>query len=86
MFPKWFTQKYSNIDKNMRINQNRFVTAFDFHSTLFDIAHFEKKMRNTQNKRGISLFKPIPKNRNCHEFHVVYGCSCRMKDKSLNIP
>lgn len=42
MFPKWFSKLYPSIDKNLKINQNRFMTGYDFHATLFDIVYFGK--------------------------------------------
>lgn len=40
MMPKWFTDKYPKIKKNLETNQNRFVTGYDIYNYLQHIIRF----------------------------------------------
>lgn len=42
ILPKKFSKEHPDIYKNMRINQNRFSTHYEFHQTLKDIIQLNK--------------------------------------------
>lgn len=77
--PPWFRHRFPKSERNLRINQNRLVTAFDLHETLKQLLDFgiEDGGKGTLDKRGISLFKEVPANRTCEDAEIKpHFCSC----------
>ena len=78
VFPDWFHKKYPKLAENLRTNSRRLTTPFDIYETLKDILHFDGVNRKAKvTSRGISLFREIPKERNC--FHAAiqpHWCLC----------
>jgi hypothetical protein len=64
-FPEWFRSKYREAFHNFRLNADRLTCPFDLHPTFLDILDFTGAGIGNITKRGISLFKEIPKSRNC---------------------
>ncbi|GFN96988.1 Duf229 domain containing protein, partial [Plakobranchus ocellatus] len=64
-FPPWFEQKYPDLMRNFRMNVHRLTTPMDIHETLRDVIKFDGAGMGDLRKRGISLFKEIPAEREC---------------------
>uniref|UniRef100_A0A2C9K0A0 Uncharacterized protein n=1 Tax=Biomphalaria glabrata TaxID=6526 RepID=A0A2C9K0A0_BIOGL len=76
-FPEWFHQKYPNIVENVKNNSKKLVTPFDVHETLHEILNFTGTEKANISKRGVSLFKLIPDERNCDWAHIdPHWCAC----------
>ncbi|ESO91374.1 hypothetical protein LOTGIDRAFT_105659 [Lottia gigantea] len=76
-FPPWFEKKYPDAMKAFKINTHRLATPFDIHETLKDLLNFTGTGKGDLSKRGISLFKEIPKERTCQHAAVeVHWCAC----------
>lgn len=73
--PKSFSQSYPSIYNNMRINQNRFSTHFEFHEALNDIISLNQGSYGKNRK--YSLFREIPKSYSCDKAKVDFYCACR---------
>ncbi|CAE1232673.1 unnamed protein product [Acanthosepion pharaonis] len=78
LFPKWFIQRYPEIDKVLKINSYRLTTPFDIYETLVDILYFDGKVQKATIKdRGISLFHEIPEERSCNDASILpHWCTC----------
>ena len=68
----------------MKIQRNKalLTTPYDFHETLLDILQLGDTKYNdsTQNKKGLSIFRNIPRNRTCTAAGVPSDlCPCRDK-------
>ncbi|XP_061164276.1 uncharacterized protein LOC133173301 [Saccostrea echinata] len=76
--PKWFSDKYKKIDKNLRNNANKLTTVYDIHETLRDILNFNGRVEEHSSiLRGESLFSDVSKTRNCTDVGVPESlCSC----------
>lgn len=75
-FPKQFGIFNPGSMQNIFVNTQRYISNFDVHETLFDIIQGQFGVERT-NKRGISLFKPIPLDRSCVDNNVVHNfCLC----------
>lgn len=63
--PEWYRLKYQGAYNNLRRNARRLTTPFDLHETLMDLSHpFQMTasyLEGVDNRRGISLFRAIPK-------------------------
>ena len=76
-FPPWFKTKYPQLYKNFNTNTQRLVTPFDIHETFEDIIKFSGTKVADVNRRGISLFREIPKSRSCaHAGVEPHWCAC----------
>ncbi|CAH1258493.1 Hypp2015 [Branchiostoma lanceolatum] len=74
--PKWIKQKHPEIAENLRKNQERLTTAFDFHKMLQHILDYPGDPSNFQG-HGISLFREIPLNRTCEDAKIAdHWCTC----------
>ncbi len=84
-FPKWFSEKYPRLMKNLRVNANRLATPFDLHATFKDLLDMKLTQKVVKVKdRGISLLKEIPINRTCASAGIdMHWCTC-MKWKEIN--
>ncbi|CAL4105083.1 unnamed protein product, partial [Meganyctiphanes norvegica] len=77
ILPESFKEKYKTAYYSLLENQKRLTTHFDIHKSLVDILD-----KNYQNEtylaepvvkdREMSLFKPIPKTRNCKDSQIEY--------------
>lgn len=77
--PPWFRDRFPKSERNLRINRNRLVTAFDLHETLKQLLDFGDVDggEGSLKKRGISLFKEIPATRTCQHADIKpHFCSC----------
>ncbi|RUS83208.1 hypothetical protein EGW08_009019, partial [Elysia chlorotica] len=76
-FPPWFGQKYPHLLRNFRTNAHRLSTPMDLHETLHDVIRFDGMGVGDITKRGISLFKEIPAERECKHADVGnHWCAC----------
>ena len=76
-FPEWFRSKYREAFQNFRLNADRLTCPFDLHPTFLDILDFTGAGIGNITKRGISLFKEIPKSRNCVSAGIeTHWCAC----------
>ncbi|XP_001357270.4 uncharacterized protein [Drosophila pseudoobscura] len=98
-YPEWLEERYPLAVKNLKMNSRRLVTAYDLHATLLDMPHLaaledqEIRLRSQQLEspllkedlpRGISLFLPIPEQRDCSMAHIpAEYCLCH---KPSSIP
>ncbi|XP_063447884.1 uncharacterized protein LOC134727433 [Mytilus trossulus] len=72
--PEWFKNKYSNHMTNLKTNSRRLTTHFDMFYTLLDLLNLDKK---GPVKRGISLFREIPRDRTCEDAYIdQHWCTC----------
>ncbi|EDV98528.1 GH17533 [Drosophila grimshawi] len=91
LYPKWLEKAYPLAISNLRHNANSLVTTYDLHATLKDLTNL-KLLRddNIANRttvlqglgpkmpRGISLFLPIPDERDCDLASIpAHFCLCR---------
>lgn len=77
-FPDWFYKKHPHIEKNLRNNRKRLISAFDIHETLLDIlnSYYNGAQRDTLS-RGLSLLYPIPSERTCTQAGIPRQyCMC----------
>jgi len=95
VIPEWFQERYPRAMRNFVVNQRRLMTAFDLHQTLNDLMDLrsmdpeyletrEKILKTTDAKglRGISLFLPVPEDRDCGAAGVPEEfCACRNLEK-----
>ncbi|XP_062141982.1 uncharacterized protein LOC133850038 [Drosophila sulfurigaster albostrigata] len=91
IYPKWFAKKFPLAAINLRRNAHRLVTTFDMHATLKDLTDLQQirdveiksraellKIKAYKIPRGISLFLPIPKNRDCEMAGIPSAfCLCQ---------
>ncbi|XP_050394938.1 uncharacterized protein LOC126812528, partial [Patella vulgata] len=76
-FPPWFERVYPEIIRNFKINAHRLTTPLDIYETLKEILNFTGTGMGNVSKRGISLFKEIPKERTClHAGLSTHWCAC----------
>ncbi|KAK7090763.1 uncharacterized protein [Littorina saxatilis] len=76
-FPPWFREKHPDIVRNMEINSKRLTTPFDVHETFMEVLNYTGSGMADLSKRGVSLFKEIPKERTCSQAHVTpHWCAC----------
>ncbi|XP_063447885.1 uncharacterized protein LOC134727434 [Mytilus trossulus] len=72
--PEWFRNKYSNHVTNLKTNSRRLTTHFDMFYTLLDLLNLDKQ---GPVKRGISLFREIPRDRTCGDAYIEqHWCTC----------
>ncbi|XP_030384483.1 uncharacterized protein LOC115631787 [Scaptodrosophila lebanonensis] len=95
-YPKWLEETYPLAMHNLKLNARRLVTTFDLHATLKDILNLDSLSdENVQKRildlnalgsdipRGISLFLPIPDERNCTTAEIVENfCTCHSLRKT----
>ena len=79
--PPWFSQKYPASWKNLKVNQNRLTTPFDYFETMKDLLIFDgQETIKSVNDRGISLFSNIPIERTCELAGILpHWCTCHQK-------
>lgn len=77
--PEMFKSQYPHLEYNLKANVNRLTCPFDIHATLVDILHekFDETGEKPTLERGISLFRPIPKDRSCADAGIdEHNCMC----------
>ncbi|GFT14782.1 uncharacterized protein NPIL_77941 [Nephila pilipes] len=85
--PKWFLEKYPQIARNLKINQNRLMTLFDIHATMIHLLDLNKTpAERAKQTMGLSLLDEIPENRTCTEANILpHWCPCQtFEDVPLN--
>lgn len=74
-FPKWFKEKYPELDKNLKINTQRLTSWYDSYATLNHILTYPKEPDGVVN--GKSLLTEIPAVRSCKDAHIPsHWCPC----------
>lgn len=85
IYPEWLKRRFPLAMSNFERNARSLITTFDLHETLKDVIHLDRltdaNVRNRTlyltNERGISLFLPIPQNRNCKTAEIKqHYCLC----------
>ncbi|XP_059160877.1 uncharacterized protein LOC131944338 [Physella acuta] len=78
-FPKWFLDKYPDVETNLKTNTKRLTTHYDVHATLQDLLYFKASgiVPLTPRKHGTSLFNVIPESRTCEDIPIsMEFCLC----------
>ena len=76
-FPLWFREKHPDIVRNMEINSKRLTTPFDVHETFRELLDYTGSGMADISRRGVSLFKEIPKERTCSQAGITpHWCAC----------
>ncbi|XP_017843855.2 uncharacterized protein LOC108600667 [Drosophila busckii] len=74
LYPRWLAEAYPLALAQLHANAHSLVTTYDLHATMLDLLDLQQ-LEQTQiqvrtaalsNARGISLFLPIPDERDCH--------------------
>ncbi|XP_022229325.2 uncharacterized protein LOC111078777 [Drosophila obscura] len=86
LYPEWLGERFPLAMWNLERNAHSLVTTFDLHETLKDVIHLDERLSDDQlekrtlhlaNERGISLFLPIPGERNCTTAQIPgHFCLC----------
>lgn len=84
--PEAFRQRYPDLERGMRLNQDRLTTPWDVHITLRDVlrAPWARPQDPPQDSRGCaacpgcsSLFRPVAAERSCTDVAVEqHWCTC----------
>lgn len=75
--PEKFNKKFPQALDILKGNSERLVTPFDIYYTLLDILNYKSGLINPKNERGLSLLRPIPKDRDCESAGIqTHWCSC----------
>ncbi|GIX91787.1 hypothetical protein CEXT_330881 [Caerostris extrusa] len=80
--PKWFLDQHPVIVKNLKTNQDRLMTLFDIHATMFHLLDLTKtREERAAFSQGTSLFEEISPNRTCPEAYIMtHWCPCQTFD------
>lgn len=95
LYPGWMKTRYPQAIANLELNAKRLTTPFDLHATLLqslDLRNLEaEKLQRTAEElteidstlpRGISLFLPIPPERNCEQAGIAaHWCTCHQREE-----
>lgn len=85
LLPQWFRERYSRAYENLKENQYRLTSPYDIHATLKDMLNPASLLSNEGigsrkppgEVNGVSLFRPISKNRSCAEAGIdEEWCAC----------
>ncbi|SPP83645.1 uncharacterized protein LOC117586510 [Drosophila guanche] len=86
LYPPWLQRHFPFAMRNLHRNAHRLVTTFDLHETLKDVMDLKGRLRDASirnrshrlgNPRGVSLFLPIPEQRDCRSAHIPdHYCLC----------
>ncbi|CAG5125415.1 unnamed protein product [Candidula unifasciata] len=83
-FPPSLVKSHPKAITNFKINTHRLTTPFDVHKTFLDVLNF-KNTQDYTNKRGISLFKEVHRNRSCEDANIErHWCACLQWTKVKN--
>ncbi|XP_013402395.1 uncharacterized protein LOC106168020 [Lingula anatina] len=76
-FPKKFIEKYPKAYANVKKNSKVLTTPFDIHETFIDMINHTGTGVADIRRRGVSLFKEIPKSRTCAHAQIeAHWCTC----------
>lgn len=95
LYPAWLKTRYPQAIANLERNAKRLTTPFDLHATLLqflDLRNLEtEQLQRTADElkdidstmpRGISLFLPIPAERNCENAGIAaHWCTCHQREE-----
>ncbi|XP_066283082.1 uncharacterized protein [Branchiostoma lanceolatum] len=74
--PPWMKVSHPEIIRNLRKNEERLTSAFDFHKMLQHVMDYPGDPFGFQG-HGISLFQEIPINRTCEDASIAdHWCTC----------
>ncbi|XP_066272353.1 uncharacterized protein [Branchiostoma lanceolatum] len=74
--PPWMKERHPEIIRNLKKNEERLTTAFDFHKMLQHVMDYPGDPSGFQG-HGISLFQEIPLNRTCEDASIAdHWCTC----------
>ncbi|KAI8514248.1 hypothetical protein Bbelb_085720 [Branchiostoma belcheri] len=74
--PPWMKETHPEIVRNLKKNEERLTTAFDFHKTLQHVLDYPGDPASFKG-HGISLFQEIPLNRTCEDASIAdHWCTC----------
>ena len=76
-FPPWFRRRHPDLVRNVELNSRRLTTPFDVHETLAEVLNYTGAGVADIARRGVSLFKEVPKARTCSHAGVTpHWCAC----------
>ncbi|KAL7741748.1 hypothetical protein ACLKA6_000359 [Drosophila palustris] len=95
LYPPWLKQRYPMALANLELNAKRLTTHFDLHATLLQLLDMRKlepdqlqrsaeELSDTDSTlpRGISLFLPVPAERNCEQAGIAaHWCTCHQREE-----
>lgn len=95
LYPPWLKQRYPLAVANLELNAKRLTTHFDLHATLVQLLNMhnleaDQLQRSTEDlkdidstlPRGISLFLPVPVERNCEQAGIAaHWCTCHQREE-----
>ncbi|KAH8403376.1 hypothetical protein KR222_011514 [Zaprionus bogoriensis] len=95
LYPAWLKQRYPQAVANLELNAKRLTTPFDLHATLLQLLDLrnlqaEQLQRSAEEladidssmPRGISLFLPVPAERNCEQAGIAaHWCTCHQREE-----
>ncbi|XP_078596674.1 uncharacterized protein LOC144873292 [Branchiostoma floridae x Branchiostoma japonicum] len=74
--PPWMKESHPEIIRNLKKNEERLTSAFDFHKTLQHVLDYPGDPSGFQG-HGLSLFQEIPLNRTCEHASIAdHWCTC----------
>ncbi|XP_030555278.1 uncharacterized protein LOC115758677 [Drosophila novamexicana] len=93
LYPAWLKQRYPLAIANLELNAKRLITPFDLHATLLQLLDMRNlqadqlqqnvaELRDIDSTlpRGISLFLPVPAERNCDQASIApHWCTCHQR-------
>ncbi|XP_013417413.1 uncharacterized protein LOC106178672 [Lingula anatina] len=76
-FPRKFIERYPKAYANVKKNSKILTTPFDIHETFIDMINHTGTGVADIRRRGVSLFKEIPKSRTCAHAQIeAHWCTC----------
>ncbi|KAH8377653.1 hypothetical protein KR093_006457 [Drosophila rubida] len=95
LYPQWLKQRYPQAMANLELNAKRLTTHFDLHATLLQLLDMRQlqaselqrqadELRDIDSTlpRGISLFLPVPAERNCEQAGIAaHWCTCHQREE-----
>lgn len=76
-FPPSFQQRFPQELNNFKTNLKRLTSPFDIHETFHHMLDLDGPPKDHTRKRGISLFREVPKSRTCAEAGIeTHWCAC----------
>ncbi|XP_062121922.1 uncharacterized protein LOC133835812 [Drosophila sulfurigaster albostrigata] len=95
LYPAWLKQRYPQAVANLELNAKRLTTHFDLHATLLQLLDMRQLQPDQLQRqaddlhdidstlpRGISLFLPVPAERNCEQAGIAaHWCTCHQREE-----
>ncbi|KAH8263475.1 hypothetical protein KR044_009337 [Drosophila immigrans] len=95
LYPPWLKQRFPQAMANLELNAKRLTTHFDLHATLLHLLDMRQlrapqlqmqadELRDIDSTlpRGISLFLPVPVERNCEQAGIAaHWCTCHQREE-----